>query len=479
MDEGANFKWMRYFMNLYSIFDSHQARHDANPYPSVAERKGSLQALKQLIINHSEELVEAVNQDFSHRARTETLMLEISPTLTAIDYCLSHVSNWMKKRKRDVPFYLKPATACLVPQPRGVIGIMVPWNYPLYLALIPLAYALASGNQVMLKPSELTPATAALLQVLFAKSPFKENVSVIIGDIACAKIFATLPFGHLAFTGSTATGRSIMESASQHLTPVTLELGGKSPAIISASIKYSYIARLFMGKLFNAGQTCIAPDYLLVDKTFEGDITLLFRDFIDQHYPSLIENDDYTSLISQKHKQRLEELLADALEKGARAVRFGSLDEKYNKMPVYLLFDVHAGMRVMKEEIFGPLLPVLYYNSFAEALSLIKNQSHPLALYYFGENKSEINALMKHTLAGALVINDTLMHSAVNDLPFGGIGNSGMGAAHGREGFDAFSHLLPLFKQSAFSKISWFYPPYGWHVKLFLRYFSGIKDKKI
>ena len=292
----------------------------------------------------------------------------------------------------------------------------------------------------MIKCSELTPLTGQFLDKLISQSTvLSAFVNIINGGVDVATAFAALPFGHLLFTGSTEVGKQVMLAASHNLTPVTLELGGKSPAIISPGVNIKYLDRLFMGKLFNAGQTCVAPDYLLVPNCFLHRIEALAARFLDLHYPELMDNDHYTSLISEHHKDRLVSILDDAKAKGARIVQFGELKENARKFPFYLVFDVTPSMRVMQEELFGPLLPVLVYNSFSDVIDLIHSKPKPLALYYFGDNKEEIKLLQFNTLSGALTINDTVMQLAVDSLPFGGVGQSGLGQYHGQEGFDTFS----------------------------------------
>lgn len=464
-------------VQLIRLFQEQKKDFQTEPYPSLSCRMENLRALKQLLQEHASELADAITQDFSYRALEETLLLEVFPAINAINYCLKQVRKWIKPRKRQVAWYLKTSKASVTAQPLGVVGIMVPWNYPLYLAIVPLAYALAAGNRVMIKLSELTPHTGKLLASLIEKTPeLKALVILVNGGVDIAKTFATLPFGHLLFTGSTAVGKEIMATASKNLTPVTLELGGKSPAILSTTMKPHFLKRLFMGKLFNAGQTCIAPDFLLIPKSFETSMQASFSDFMAAHYPHFSDNANYSNLISQQHVERLDALLADAEAKGARIVRYG--DRVGRRFPVYLLFNVDASMRVMQEELFGPLLPIVGYETFDEAISLIKSMPNPLALYYFGEDKQERELLQRHILSGALTVNDTIMHIAVDDLPFGGIGQSGLGQYHAQEGFEMFSQMKPVFIQGRFSPITWFYPPYGTLLRLFLRYFAGIKLKE-
>lgn len=461
-------------MQLDAIFEGYKNKSQLFPYPSLVTRKETLKQLKKALQENADELAMAVSQDFSHRSKEETLLLEIFPVINAIDYCLGHCKSWMAERKRKVSWLFKPAYAYLLPQPLGVVGIVAPWNYPLFLALVPAVYALAAGNRVMIKMSELTPQTAKLLNDLIQKMKLNDYLFIMDGDVEVAKKFVSLPFGHILFTGTTEVGKKVMKAASENLTSVTLELGGKSAAILSHSMRMDYLKRLFMGKLFNAGQTCVAPDYLMVPKGWENKITVLFSQLIDEYYPKLMANDDYSAIISNDHKDRLLDLIEDAKLKGADIEQFGDLKAKGRKIPFYLVFNLNENMRLMQEEIFGPILPVVTYDDFDEALAYINAKPNPLALYYFGEDKREMKKLRRGTLSGALIINDTLMHVAIDDLPFGGVGYSGMGCYHGQEGFDSFSKLKPVFVQRKFSSATWFYPPYGKFLKIFLQKFVGI-----
>jgi coniferyl-aldehyde dehydrogenase len=464
-------------VELISPFNKLLALHRTTPYPTLEERKNNLRLIKKALQNNAYVLAEAISQDFSYRAVEETLFLELFPIIRAIDYCLSHVHRWMKPRKRHVSWLLKPASASLSPQPLGVVGNMVPWNYPVYLALMPACYALAAGNRVMIKMSELSPHTGRALKKLIHSIGLDSWIVIVNGDVDCAKAFATLPFGHLLFTGSTRVGKEVMRAATEHLVPVTLELGGKSPGFISKTMNPRYFNRLFMGKLFNAAQTCVAPDYLLVPKGWASRVEQAFAAFLQQHYPDLMNNKSYSSIISVSHKQRLLALIEDASQKGARVVSFGEMNTECNKLPVTLIFDVTEDMRVMQEEIFGPILPIMTYTSLQQALTVIQSMPSPLALYYFGEDKAEQETIKMNTRSGCLTINDTLMHIAVDDLPFGGVGASGMGAYHGQEGFDTFSHLKPVMVQKRWSPVTWLYPPYGLFMKCVIRFVGGIKKK--
>ncbi|RUR19739.1 coniferyl aldehyde dehydrogenase [Legionella sp. km535] len=465
-------------MDLNSQFKALEDEHQLNPYPSAQDRKKNLVAIKKALQSEAYAIAEAINKDFTHRAVEETLFLEIFPTINAINYCLKKMKRWMKKRRREVSWLLFPASAYTVPQPLGVIGNLVPWNYPLYLSIVPAVYALAAGNRVMIKMSELSNHTGLVLQSIVRSAGLDHYVQIVTGDVEVSKQFSTLPFGHLMFTGSTAVGKLVMKSASDHLTPITLELGGKSPALLSSTMNKKYFNRLFMGKLFNSAQTCIAPDYLLVPEGWEGIVEEEFNKFIQKHYPDLMNNDNYSNIINDNHKLRLLDLVKDARAKGARVVEFGELKDSSNKLPVFLIFDVTSDMKIMQEEIFGPILPVLGYKTFRDAIAVINTLPNPLALYYFGEDTLEKKMVQTRTLSGALTINDTLMHIAVDDLPFGGVGSSGMGQYHGQEGFDAFSKLKPILVKGSFSPGVFLYPPYGALMRFFLAYIAGIKIRK-
>lgn len=465
-------------MDLNLKFKALYKEYQLNPFPSLKERKDILRVIKKALQNEAYSLAAAVNKDFNYRAEQETLFLELFPIIKAINYCLKKMKRWMRKRSRNVSWMFIPAKAYLQPQPLGVVGIIVPWNYPIYLALVPAIYAIAAGNRVMIKMSELSPDTGLALQSLVDSLALNQFIQIINGDVEVAKEFSSLPFGHLMFTGSTDVGKLVMSSASKNLTPLTLELGGKSPALLSSSMNQNYFKRLFMGKLFNAAQTCVAPDYLLIPNGWREKVEQEFKHFINNHYPDLMNNEHYSSIISENHKQRLLGLVEDARNKGAEIVEFGQLNTSNNKMPVYLIFGVTQEMRVMQEEIFGPILPILNYKTFNEAIEVINSYPNPLALYYFGENEEEKLFVQMETLSGALTINDTIMHIAIDDLPFGGVGLSGMGQYHGQEGFDTFSKLKPVFVQSRFSTIPWLYPPYGALMNVLLSKIAGIKIKK-
>jgi coniferyl-aldehyde dehydrogenase len=452
---------------LRTTLDAQRAAYLRDGAPTAAQRKQTLGRLRQLLIDHQHQVADAIDQDFGHRSRHETLLGETFLTVESIKHTIRHLNRWMQPERRRVPLQYWPARAQLIYQPLGVVGVISPWNYPVSLALTPAAAALAAGNRVMLKPSEYTPATSALLARLLGHAFPAEQVAVVTGDADIGAAFATLPFDHLLFTGGTATGRLIMRAASENLVPVTLELGGKSPALIDTGYPLERAARsIARGKLFNAGQTCIAPDYVLVPAADAERFATLYAAEVNRLYPALIENPDYTAVINQRHYDRLRAVVADARGKGARVIEINPAREDMaaqsgRKLAPTLLLGVTDDMTAMQEEIFGPLLPVKTYRDLDEAVAFINSRPRPLALYYFGSNASRQRKVLAHTTAGGVTINDTLLHYLQEDLPFGGIGPSGMGAYHGRDGFLTFSHRKSVLRQARFNSSALIRPPYG------------------
>jgi coniferyl-aldehyde dehydrogenase len=405
---------------------------------------------------------------------TETLILQ-----SGIRHAIRHLSRWMKARRVSTALAYRPGKSMILRQPLGVVGIISPWNYPLQLALAPLIGALAAGNRAMLKPSELTPAFSQALAEGVARSFAVDEVSVVTGDASVGRQFAALPFDHLVFTGSTAVGREIAQAAAKNLTPVTLELGGKSPAIIDASCNLDGVMdRIAWGKLINAGQTCIAPDYMLVPRNDVERFVALLRHSMTRLYPKFRSNPDYSGIISERHLRRLRELLDDARGRGATVIEVEPLDSTLaaagRQLPPTLLLNVNEGMRVMNEEIFGPILPIIPYDSLAEALAYINRRERPLALYWFGQNSAARDQVLAGTIAGGVSINDTLLHIAQEGLPFGGVGASGQGHYHGEFGFRQFSKEKPVFIQSRFSGGGIIRPPYKPSIERVLNWLSRL-----
>ena len=452
---------------LKSMLEAQRAASLRDGPPTGAHRKEALGRLRQLLIDHQEEVATAIDHDYGHRSRHETLLGETFVTVESIKYTVRHLDAWMKPERRSVPLQFWPARAQVVFQPLGVVGIISPWNYPVSLAIAPLATALAAGNRVMLKPSEYTPATSALLARILGETFTVEQLIVVTGGTEVATAFAALPFDHLFFTGGTATGRLVMRAASDNLVPVTLELGGKSPALIDSPFSLQRAAAsIAQGKLFNAGQTCIAPDYVLIPAADSDRFATLYAEAVKQLYPTLINNPDYTAVINQRHYDRLRAMVDDARRKGAEVIEINPAREDLaeqlgRKLAPTLLLGVTDDMTAMQEEIFGPILPVKTYGDLDEAVAYINSRPRPLALYYFGSKSSRQRQVLCRTTAGGVTINDTLLHYVSEDLPFGGVGQSGMGAYHGRDGFRTFSHQKAVMRQARLNSSGLTRPPYG------------------
>ncbi len=446
---------------LNALFNGQRQAFAAEPMPSAAQRREWLAQLRALLLQEKDALVEAIGQDFGNRSADETLMAELLPSLQGIDYAHKRIPRWMRPSRRSVGLAFQPASAQVIYQPLGVVGVVVPWNYPLFLAIGPLVGALAAGNRVMIKMSEATPATSALLKRLLARIFAEDLVCVALGEAELGAAFSRLPFDHLLFTGATSVGRLVMRAAADNLTPVTLELGGKSPAIVSASVPLADAAeRIAFGKTVNAGQTCVAPDYVLVPRARVEDFVEAYRAAVLRFYPRLEDNPDYTSIINARQHQRLLDYLDDAQARGARLLPIYPQGQA-RRMPHTLLLDVSDDMRVMQEEIFGPLLPIVPYDRLEDALVYVNRRPRPLALYYFGYARDEQQQVLEQTHSGGVCLNDTLLHVAQDDLPFGGIGPSGMGHYHGHEGFLTFSKAKAVFAKQRFNAARSIYPPYG------------------
>jgi len=443
------------------IFALQRQAFAANPMPMAAQRRQWLDSLRQLLSDERQALIDAISTDFSHRSADETLLAELMPSLHNIHHARRHLNKWMRPSRRSVGMAFQPASAKVIYQPLGVVGVIVPWNYPLYLAIGPLVGALAAGNRVMLKLSESTPATGELLKRLFARVFPEDLVAVVLGEAEVGVAFSRLPFDHLLFTGATSVGRHVMRAAAENLTPVTLELGGKSPAIVSSDVPIRDAAeRIAFGKTLNAGQTCVAPDYVLVPKNRVDEFVEAYRKAVTGFYPTLLDNPDYTAIINPRHVARLNSYLADATSKGAQVISLYK-EAQDRRLPFSLLLNISDDMLVMQDEIFGPLLPIVPYERIEQTFAYINQRPRPLALYYFGYNKAEQNRVLEQTHSGGVCLNDTLLHVAQDDLPFGGIGPSGMGHYHGHEGFLTFSKAKGVFIKQRFNAARLIYPPYG------------------
>lgn len=432
--------------------------------PPWHQRKRRLEALHTLLHDHGDRLAETISADFGHRSAQETQLLELFPSLEAVRHALRHGAAWMRDERRATSLWFLPGTSKIVYQPLGVVGIIAPWNYPLYLAAGPLIAALAAGNRAMVKLSEFTPRTAELFDELVRKAFADDEVVVVTGDAALAAEFSRLPFDHLLFTGSTAVGRHVMHAAAENLTPVTLELGGKSPAILGHDANLAHAAeRIVVGKMFNAGQTCIAPDYALVPEDRVEAFVAEAKAVVARLYPNLPSTADYSAIINARHFARLSGYAEDAKALGAELIPLSNAapDQQTRRMPPVALLRVTDKMRVMQDEIFGPLLPIVPYRALDDAIRYVAARPRPLALYYFGRNSGDIDRVLRETHSGGVTINDVILHIAQDDLPFGGIGPSGMGHYHGRDGFLTFSKAKGVFRQTRLNGMGLFNPPYG------------------
>ena len=451
---------------LEDAFHATVARSRAEPAATLAERLDRLARLRAVVADNEERFRQAISADFGHRSAVETTIAEAMMVYGEIRHATKHLKSWMAPQRIATALQFLPARNRLIPQPLGVVGIIAPWNYPLQLTLAPAIGAIAAGNRVIIKPSELSPHFSALLKETVA-ARFEATELLVTGiEDDVAKAFAHLPFDHLVFTGSTRVGRLVAEVAGRNLTPVTLELGGKSPAIIDASADIEEAAeRIAYGKLLNAGQTCIAPDYVLVPENSVQSFAEKVRAQMRRMFGTDPANKDYTSVISDRHYARLESLVADAATRGARILQPAKPDDPnwkaHRKFPPTLIVGATEAMAAMQEEIFGPVLPVLGYRDPSEAIAFVNRRDRPLALYWFGKDRAARDEVLSRTISGGVTVNDCLFHFAQANQPMGGVGASGTGAYHGEWGFKTFSKLKPVFYRSKFNRLADLYPPYG------------------
>ncbi|CAJ6121318.1 coniferyl aldehyde dehydrogenase [Burkholderia pseudomallei] len=449
---------------LDALLRDQRAAYLRAPYPSWATRADHLRALRKMLLENRDALAAVINADFGHRAKEEVLMSEIWLAKEEIDEALKHGKRWIKPKSRTMNKWLRPARAKVMPQPLGVVGIVVPWNYPVLLAAGPLICALAAGNRAIVKMSELTPRTSQLFEELISKTFARDHVAVVNGDAQIGAAFSGLPFDHLLFTGSTNVGRHVMRAAAEHLTPVTLELGGKSPVIVGPRARFdAAVDAVITGKTLNAGQTCIAPDYVLVPRGKEAEFVARARARMARLYPNLSTNPDYTSIISERHFARLQRLASEAQQAGAQLhpLTDAAPDPALRRLPPVLVTQAPDASQLMQEEIFGPLLPIVPYDTLDDAIAYVNARPRPLALYLFDEDRTTIERVMRDTISGGVTVNDTLMHIACGTLPFGGVGASGMGAYHGYDGFVTFSKMKPVLTQPRLNTRAMIAPPYG------------------
>jgi len=463
--------------DLRSDFDRLRAAQ-LKHIPDQRERLYSLKRLGEAVQHYKEQIVIAINADFGRRSPVETMVADIMVTLGEIKHAEKNLRRWMKPKSRPISLTFQPASGELRYLPLGVVGIVAPWNYPFQLAVIPLVNAIAAGNRVMLKPSEFTPRLSELLQKMLSEVFSADEVIVVQGDADVGAKFTALPFDHLLFTGSTAVGRHVMAAAAPNLTPVTLELGGKSPALIAPDYPLEHAAeRIATGKCFNAGQTCVAPDYVLVPREKRDEFAKLYLAAVKKRYPNIANNPDATAVVNARQANRLRDWLEDARQRGVVILQYLPDGEKTPEglefIPSTVLLDPPDDAMVMQQEIFGPLLPLKSYDTHQQALDYILQRDRPLAFYPFDRDSSRLNKTLDTIIAGSVCVNDTLIQFGQHELPIGGVGASGMGHYHGHAGFLTFSKAMPVMYQSRFSGVALFDPPYGklanWLVKFLTR----------
>lgn len=456
---------------LEKLLELQRSAFTASRPETMKLRKDRIKRAMALLKDHAENLCKAMSADFGNRSIQQSMLTDIGGTVSAGKHALSHMDKWAKpdKRKVQFPLGLLGAKAEVRYEPKGVIGILSPWNFPVNLAFSPLMQVLAAGNRAMIKPSEFTERTSELMAELVAEYFSPDEVAVVTGGPEVAAAFSSLPFDHLVFTGSTATGRRVMQAAAENLVPVTLELGGKSPVIMGRSADFAKAGeRIAMGKMMNAGQICLSPDYMYVPVESEDEAISGVTKAASAMYPTLLDNDDYASIVSDHHYERLQGLVEDARDKGAEVIEVNPAGENFSsanqrKLPLTILRGVDDDMTVMQEEIFGPVLPVKTYKAVGEAINYVNEHDRPLGLYYFGEDSEEQEQVLGRTISGGVTTNDVIFHVSMEELPFGGIGPSGIGSYHAIEGFREFSHARAVYHQPKIdvAKLAGMKPPYG------------------
>ena len=462
---------------MRGVFSRQREAFLNNPQPNstAASRIEKLRIFKDVILSSQDDICSSISKDFGYRSADETMLSDVLATLGSIKYCCKNLKRWMRPGRRRAGMLLSPARVRVEYQPLGVVGIIVPWNFPLALAAGPLAYALAAGNRVMLKMPPRTPAFNRVFAAIIAEVFDEDEVAVVQGGLELSRAFSSLPFDHLLFTGSTSVGRSVMRAAAENLTPVTLELGGKSPAIIDARIPMNEaVKNMIWGKCMNAGQICMAPDYMLVPRQRVDEFVTEYKRAFKRMYGSA-ESPDMTAVIDEAHMRRIDEFVDDALAKGATVIEAGSAFPpvgKGSQAPTKLLLNVTDDMQVMREEIFGPLLPVIPYDTIDGAIEYVRKRPRPLALYVLSHDKAFTRRILDGTHSGGVGVNDTAMLFVAEDAPFGGVGPSGMGMYHGREGFLTFSNQRTVLERGRFFNTGLLaMPPYGRFWGRLLSYF--------
>lgn len=452
-------------LSLRQIFDIQKRAYLDDTYPSLKVRLDRIDRLISMLQKEQYVICEAIESDFGKRSHENSRMFDIVPPLNSLRYARKNLPNWMspEKRKCNFPYGLIGAKARVQYIPAGVVGNVSPWNFPITLALSPMGGILAAGNRVMIKPSELTPSTSNLLRDIVARNFDQSEIAVVVGGVDVAEEFCSLPFDHLVFTGSTSVGRLIAKSAAENLVPTTLELGGKCPVIIGSNADLDDVAsKVVFAKTLNAGQICLAPDYLMIDSKRKDALIEKLKNYARQYFPNGVASKDYVNVISCRHADRLRSYLEESKQLGDRVIALLPDDSTDPRcLAPYAVEVFGSGGRLMQEEIFGPLLPILTIDDFDEMVYRVKSCPRPLALYYFGNDEQQISYLATHVAAGGMVVNDVLVHFLQDDLPFGGTGDSGIGNYHGREGFVRFSHAKSIFYQSRIDIGELMRPPYG------------------
>lgn len=450
---------------IHRIFNKQKQNRFQLKNTTAKERKEKLKKLEKLLFERRDDIKEAVYHDY-HKPYEEVDITELYPVLTELRHAKRHLRGWMKPKKVDTPISMFGSRSEVRYEPKGTCLVISPWNYPFNLCLIPVVSAIAAGNTAMIKPSEFTPNTSRIVREL-VEELFPENeMAVVEGDHTISQELLSLKFDHIFFTGSPAIGKIVMKSAAEHLTSVTLELGGKSPVIVDETANKKEAAnRIAWGKFLNSGQTCTAPDYLLVRDDLQDEFVNLLQNstkrFFGDDQEDWKQTGDFSRIVNKKHHQRIKELIDDAVNKGANVAMGGQLEEHDNFIAPTILRDVPLDAQIMQEEIFGPVLPIVTYRDLQESIDLINEKDKPLALYIFSTNKKNIEKVMNYTYSGGALINDTVLHVTHPNLPFGGVNNSGIGNAHGWYGFRAFSHERAVMKQpSFFNSVNLMYPPY-------------------
>jgi len=467
------------FKSMTTLLAKQKAAHLRDGEASAETRVGRIDRCIGLLIDNRSAIEEALNNDFGSRSREATAFTDVAGSIGPLKFARDHLRKWMKTERRGTTpaiLGLFGAKAEVRYQPKGVVGVISPWNFPINLTFTPLAGILAAGNRTMIKPSEFTPATSALMATMFGGAFSDEEIAVVTGGPDVGQAFAGLAFDHMIFTGATGVARHVMRAAAENLTPLTLELGGKSPVIIGRSADMATAAaRIMNGKTLNAGQICLAPDYVLTPAdTLEGFVDHA-QASVRKMFPTIKDNPDYTSIVAQRHYDRLTGYVDDARAKGARVIEMKPEGEdlaqqEHRKIAPTLILDPTDDMKVMQEEIFGPILPVMTYRSITDAVSYINQHDRPLGLYYFGDDAAERETVVNGTTSGGVTVNDVIFHVVQENLPFGGVGPSGMGSYHGHDGFKEFSHRKAVFTQMKkdIGPLLQIRPPYGAGIRKYL-----------